>query len=203
MSGNPARRSDWRRAALVLGAMVAADLFGAGHGCAGGCELKPDPCSPGCGGGRAVGCPCDVDGECDPGWCDNHACSASGARPIGAHCSVDSDCASANCVFPPQCFFCRDGKCGAPPPVEAPDAGGIPTGCTDVDCGGACLLRCVLGQHCEIDLDCYSLTCRSGVCVAPRHDAGDSGPDGALDGEADSDVPFPQDGSEADAPDGF
>ena len=37
---------------------------------------------------------------------------------------------------------------------------------TDVDCGGAVCPPCVLGQTCNVDSDCASLTCAQGVCCA-------------------------------------
>jgi hypothetical protein len=38
---------------------------------------------------------------------------------------------------------------------------------TDVDCGGSCLQKCTLNEHCAVPGDCISMSCSGGTCVGP------------------------------------
>lgn len=76
------------------------------------------------------------------------------ACAVGQRCGQGRDCLSASCnteATPPVCVApsCTDGvKNGSE---------------TDLDCGGGCPERCVLGQRCATHTDCSTARCESGT----------------------------------------
>jgi len=93
-------------------------------------------------------------------------------------CSEDSDCQSGHCIF---------GTCDVPNSCSNGFLSGLET---DVDCGGSCPQRCLVGKSCDSAFDCDSgLRCINDICKeCASNDVNCDGiPDGGGNGDADSD----------------
>ena len=142
-------------------------------GVANGSESDVDCGNAACG-GCALGADCDVDGDCDSGFCQAGTCADPDTCDDGVLNGSESavDCGGADCEPCPdlstctQALDCQNQNC---------DAQGICISCGDgvrdgtetgVDCGGgdpACR-RCNFGEACGNNGDCLAGLCVAGVC---------------------------------------
>ncbi len=116
----------------------------------------------------AAQCPSNVcvQGGCRPAQCDDGVrngqetgadCGGTICAPCanGVGCAVDDDCTSIFCN--PSTALCATPTCGD----------GLRNGAeSDVDCGGGTCPDCQAGGGCEVDGDCTTNYCPSGICVA-------------------------------------
>lgn len=87
---------------------------------------------------------------------------------LGQQCYLPTDCRSATCPTSPVAgeddVIIYVGVCSEDPCEDGFQ--GIPTGETDVDCGGPVCGKCGGGQRCQANTDCITGDCRAGVCRA-------------------------------------
>jgi hypothetical protein len=77
--------------------------------------------------------------------------------PEGKECEEDADCKSG--------LECEDGVCSE---ADTCSNNQLDPGETDVDCGGICAFKgklCAIGEVCEYNVDCESLSCVDGRCA--------------------------------------
>ncbi|MBI3178717.1 MAG: DUF1566 domain-containing protein, partial [Deltaproteobacteria bacterium] len=152
--------------------------------CGGSCQVKCE-----------LGKGCGLPGDCSSTFCDGSACVATSCADKKADfgetdvdcgkvcsekcakdkgCQVGGDCASGICAYVSQvCVvdLCKD---------ETLTTGGQSE--ADVDCGGPCSQKCVVGKQCKANGDCASGYCDGQVCVSDhcsdkQKDAGETGKD--------------------------
>jgi hypothetical protein len=85
--------------------------------------------------------------------CNGRSNEGCGQYPLTAACQSPFDCESANCTA----GVCQTTLC-----TNNTEDGTE----TDIDCGGACLANCDLGEGCSVAADCTSNLCQAGECVA-------------------------------------
>ncbi len=141
---------------------------GCGASDSGGGDLGTDVpnvvCTPDCG-GRSCGddgcggsCGECTDGQvCNPvlgkclggctADCTGKACGTNGCGGSCGDCGMDEDCFNGACAPKASCTD------GARNGTE-----------TDVDCGGTCPKKCVVGKGCQGPADCQSAACSGGSC---------------------------------------
>ncbi|MFM2151870.1 MAG: hypothetical protein RL199_305, partial [Pseudomonadota bacterium] len=102
--------------------------------------------------------------------CADGSCLCRLKLTVGAVCSDDTDCATGFCMAPTA-----SGAVASPPRCSPLTCGGTDAKKngdeSDVNCGGSCAARCVLGQSCKASKDCVAgLVCGGGKCLRPYAD---------------------------------
>jgi hypothetical protein len=121
------------------------------------CSKNKDCQSAVCTDGLCDGDPCK-DGWLSPGEPGVDCGPACGKTcPLGSVCTQNSECTSGVC----------DGTvCVASTCVDKKLS--VATGESDIDCGSACSVSCMVGQKCKNNVDCKTDVCnqKTGLCVA-------------------------------------